>query len=163
MVKGWSNSSLQAQEIAVKQCKWAGNAKGTPDASIPSEALVMKQLNQFQCPNILRLENFKTYPKEKVWRFYLEVCPYSDLEELWKGYRKYQWGPLLSFSQTGQCSLLSRHYPPEEFLWHTFHGLAQAALVMGQGPFRDLKTMKPTKRRLLHLDIKPTNGTCRGS
>jgi hypothetical protein len=57
----------------------------------------MRQLNQFQCPNILRLENFKTYPKEQVWRLYLEVCPYSDLEELWKGYKKYQWGPLLSF------------------------------------------------------------------
>jgi hypothetical protein len=50
------------------------------------------------------------------------------------------------------------HCPPEEFLWHTFHGLAQAALVMGQGPFRDLKTNKPTKHRLLHLDIKPANG-----
>jgi hypothetical protein len=57
----------------------------------------MRQLNQFQCPNILLLENFKTYPKEQVWRLYLEVCPYSDLEELWKGYKKYQWGPLLSF------------------------------------------------------------------
>lgn len=50
----------------------------------------MKQLNHIQCSNILRLENFKTYPEDETWRYYLEVCPYSDLDEVWKAYKKYK-------------------------------------------------------------------------
>jgi hypothetical protein len=42
----------------------------------------MKQLNHFQCPNILRLENFKLYPTKRTWRCYLELCPYGDLARL---------------------------------------------------------------------------------
>lgn len=51
----------------------------------------MKQLNRFHCSNILRLENFKTYPADQKWRFYLEVCPYGDLGEILDRYRKHKW------------------------------------------------------------------------
>lgn len=50
----------------------------------------MKQLNHLLCSNILRLENFKIYSEEHIWRFYLEVCPFGDLEELIRRYRIYK-------------------------------------------------------------------------
>jgi hypothetical protein len=34
--------------------------------------------------------------------------------------------------------------------------------TMGDGPFRDLDTDKPTKWHLLHFDIKPSNSTFTG-
>lgn len=72
------------QELAVKQCD-------QPEGKdrIPREALIMNQLNQFQCSNILRLENFKIYSEHYIWRYYLELCPYGNLEEIWTRCKAY--------------------------------------------------------------------------
>jgi hypothetical protein len=68
--------TYKSQQIAVKQCRQKADKRTSRDV------LIMKQLNQFQCPNILRLENFKLYPTERTWSCYLEMCPYGDLARL---------------------------------------------------------------------------------
>jgi hypothetical protein len=62
--------------MAVKQCEHKQGQK------IPHEARTMRQLNDLGCPNILKLLNFKISGTESWARYYLELCPYGDLEKL---------------------------------------------------------------------------------
>jgi serine/threonine protein kinase len=52
-------------------------------------------------------------------------------------------------------------YLPEEFLWHTFHGLVATALRLETGPFQDFVTGKTYENEgekvVVHFDLKPEN------
>lgn len=117
--------------------------KGKPGLS--REAAIMKQVNEAEkshfgrYKNIVRLRNFKHFPAPNKWRFYLEYAPYGDLWKLTYLYRSWN------------------AYFPEEFLWHVFHNLAKAAVVMDEGPFTDLETGEQVNRSITHYDIKPDN------
>jgi len=51
-------------------------------------------------------------------------------------------------------------YFPEEFLWHIFHGLSEAALALRTGPFRDRingEIYGAADAFVVHFDLKPEN------
>ena len=55
---------------------------------------------------------------------------------------------------------VARKYLPEQFLWHIFKGLMEAAKTMETGPFEYVdKFGKPfPDSYIVHCDIKPENG-----
>ena len=126
---------------------------------IPREAHVMTQLDERDCESILYLRRWKAYrispdgdvarPRDyeleksrgSHWRFYLETCPFGDLDIL--RWRYMAWG----------------QYLPEAFLWHCFRALAMAAKTMAEGGFRHAENSRQQNwdSYVLHTDIKPQN------
>ena len=126
---------------------------------VPREAHVMTQLDERDCESILYLRRWKAYrinsdgdirpPKDyklekskgSHWRFYLETCPFGDLDIL--RWRYVAWG----------------QYLPEAFLWHCFKAFAMAANTMAEGGFRhaDNFNQQAWESYILHTDIKPQN------
>ena len=52
-----------------------------------------------------------------------------------------------------------RQYLPEQFLWHTFKGLMEAAKTMQEGPFEVMDGFgkRYPDSYVVHCDIKPEN------
>lgn len=146
----WQKTNSQDEtedEIAIKEMERPlhGDYHLDRNPSLAREAVVMKQLNDaekrrgYSINNILRLRSFKFFPPSRRWRFYLEFAPYGDLNKLLYSYRAWN------------------SYLPEEFLWHVFHSLANAATTMEQGPFTHLESEEAIDWSVTHLDIKPDN------
>lgn len=133
--------------IAIKQQQYNPNPDHQEKMQVgfnglAMEAALMEQLNRDANPNIITLKGFKNNLSEKLWRFYFEFAPWGDLHVLKHNYAAWN------------------TYFPEEFLWHIFHGLANAALKMEVGPFQDFVTRhiyEPQTAFVLHLDLKPGN------
>ena len=117
-----------------------------PWSKILNEVMVSFQLNKEDCPNILRLKDFKYYParddfpvRNEKTRLYLEFAPYGTLDDLRRRY------------QTRGA------YFPELFLWHVFRDLVTAIKVMGVSTFRDPHWREDEDLQAIHLDIKAQN------
>lgn len=136
-------------EVAIKETERRPDSRSrgflTRDPSLAREAAIMQQLNDaeerrdWKPKNILRLRSFKYFPSAEKWRFFLEFARHGDLHKLLYNYRGWN------------------TYLPEEFLWHVFHSLAKAAVIMEEGPFTDLESQQPTGWSVVHFDIKPEN------
>jgi serine/threonine protein kinase len=133
--------------IAIKQQKYLDDQRRQEAIQVGSnglakEAELMGQLNRDQNPNIILLRGFKNNTPERLWRFYFEFAPWGDLSILIHNYRAWN------------------TYFPEEFLWHIFHGLANATLKMEGGPFgEDISSRSYGRGQafIIHLDMKPAN------
>jgi serine/threonine protein kinase len=131
-----------ADEIAIKQ----GNRQPQFDfdsairPGLAKEAVLQYQANGRHCENIVHLRCYKFYSSEQKHRFYMEYCPYGDLERLRIRYR-------------AKATRL-----PELFLWHLFHSLAQAISAM-PGPWNHFISGRayPKDHHMLHMDLKHDN------
>ena len=136
-----------------------------PGLRLPDEATIMQQTNLCQNPNIVKLRAFKRYKRPRTardrkkkgtkknkqkWperdRFYLEYCPHGDMATLLKRYRHFA------------------RFFPESFIWHVFHGLANAVFDLRYGrytfPKRKEKSPSSADCEIVHFDLKPENGKC---
>lgn len=113
------------------------------DKGLAKEAEIMRQLNDFEDPNIIKLRGFRNHAREELWRFYLEFAPWGDLRLLINNY----------------CAW-NTHFP-EDFLFHVFHGLAHAALGLAAGSFFDYNDRDAQYEEgqacVVHFDLKPEN------
>lgn len=134
--------------IAIKQQRHPRNEQAKAgmmlgDKGLAKEAEIMRQLNDEGVPNIIKLRGFRNHKREKLWRFYLEFAPWGDLRLLKNKY-----------------SAWNTHFP-EEFLFHVFHGLAHAAVVLKAGNFFDYNDRDAQYEEgqafVVHFDLKPEN------
>ncbi len=139
------NRGTVLDSLAIKQQKYRSNTESQDmfmvESGMAYEAALMHQLNQQGCINIVQLRGFKDNPIEKLWRFYFEFAEWGDLRLLETNYRAWN------------------TYLPEEFLWHIFHGLANAGLALAMGEFHEVgeEDGTPTDSYVLHFDLKPEN------
>ena len=150
------------EETALKQSKWDVSLAMADNPEIAREAAIMHQLNQMHSNYIVYMKAFRyLFEQEKhkgTWRFYFEYCPYGDLGRLKSRYKAWGCVQLVLLSR-GNANILYSTYLPEEFLWRTFHSMAEAARLMRNGKFKELN-MKATPTIpyvLIHSDIKPLN------
>jgi len=54
------------------------------------EARILRKLKPANCPNIIRLINYKRFSDVTTHRLYLQYCPHGDLEKLAKRYRRWR-------------------------------------------------------------------------
>lgn len=140
----FNNYDTVKDSIAIKQQAYDEDEEFQASMTIGEdglamEAAIMQQLNVHGNRNIIRLRDFKNNAAEKLWRFYFEFAPYGDLRVLQSNYRAWS------------------TYFPEDFLWHVFHGLANAALTLHEGPFHGLDGGFIEGPYVLHFDLKPSN------
>ncbi|ERF73546.1 hypothetical protein EPUS_08753 [Endocarpon pusillum Z07020] len=139
------NNGIVLDSLAIKQQRYRDHtlsqAQLTADSGIAYEAGLMYQLNEQECPNIIKLRGFKDHPLERLWRFYLEYAEWGDLRRLETYYRAWN------------------TYLPEEFLWQVFHDLANAALALAAGDFHKIGEASgpETDSYVVHFDLKPEN------
>jgi hypothetical protein len=76
--------------VAIKQTD-AERREVTPwgQTTLPWEALIMHELYQRGCTNIVKLRRVIIFPLEKPiqWRFYMEVSQYGTMTDLIKAYK----------------------------------------------------------------------------
>lgn len=133
--------------MAIKQQKYRSTPESQAyftvgDEGLAMEATLMVQLNETEDRNIIRLRGFKNNSFNKLWRFYFEFAPWGDMRILKNNYRAWN------------------TYLPEEFLWHVFHGLANAAYGLAESSFEDTETgenYKEGEAVVVHFDLKPEN------
>ena len=87
------------------------------EGKIDTEARMLSLFNHLRCDrsNIIRLKHHINFPLQEIHRLYLEYCPHGDLFTLAMRYKRW------------------RRYFPEPFLWHLFHQLSKAVLLMQKG------------------------------
>lgn len=77
--------------MAIKQTD-AERREKTPlgHATLPWEALIMHELTQRGCTNIVKLRRIVVFPLEKPiqWRFYMDVSRFGNMSDLVKAYKK---------------------------------------------------------------------------
>ena len=83
----------------------------------PGEVELQFLLSRLPCDhsNILELRHYRGFPAAETHRLYLEYAPHGDLFTLGIRYRRW------------------RRYFPEPFLWHLFHELSKATLLLQKG------------------------------
>lgn len=152
--------------VAIKAAMRAQRVEGEPDNGgwplITMEAAVMTQLND--CVDFKGVDEFVYLRKytnapqmPTPWplmhdAYYLEYCPYGDLQQLKMHHQAWQ------------------KHVPEVFLWHLFQSFARASQTMAYGRFQwlghnatelDKKTYdyldKVPGAFILHGDVKPAN------
>lgn len=118
--------------LAIKAALRTQSDLGEPDNGgwplITMEAAVMTQLNQFAdlkgIDSFLYLRKYSTGPQmPSPWpnfhdAYYLEYCPYGDLQQLKLHHQAWQ------------------KHVSEAFIWHLFHSFAKACETMEHGSFR---------------------------
>lgn len=139
------NKDTVLDSLAIKQQRYRSTAETrklfTVESKMAYEAALLYQLNKQGCSNIVQLRGFKDNPSEELWRFYFEFAEWGDLRLLETNYRAWN------------------TYLPEEFLWHIFHGLANAGLALAVGGFYEVGQADgpETDSYILHFDLKPAN------
>ena len=151
-----------SKQIVVKETKAVRGSRSitvnTPGGdtiqNIPTEAVIMQQLNQWNNPNILRLRSYKRYlsadtidpdnpdhrdPADLRNRFYVEYCPHGDLLVLRNRYRHFS------------------HFFPELWIWHVFDSLINAAQDFKHRPYISNRGLNPADNEVVHYDIKSQN------
>ncbi|KEF51845.1 serine/threonine protein kinase, partial [Exophiala aquamarina CBS 119918] len=128
--------------IAIKQTNAERRERTSRgETTLPWEALIMNELQQRGCTNIVQIRRIIYFPLEKPvqWRFYMEVSRFGTMTDLIEAYMDK--GLRL----------------PEAFIWQAFNEFAKVAVHMSCARFHKSVAPKGENPFVLHLDLKHDN------
>ena len=76
------------QQVVIKDV--GPNRRGLWDYNKPQEVEVMELLNKRESPGILEYRAYRRFLTQRRHRIYMEYCPYGDLYDLRKWYKRHR-------------------------------------------------------------------------
>ena len=166
---------MVAKDTYLVSTQWVSrdekHRKQDPDTKewLPREAYMTKRLQGLDSLHhcIVRFLGNRVVASHKMYRIYMELCPFGDLKELIKSHYDISQcvdrngnrisGYAMQEAKNAYFWLTRRRAIPENVLWSLFESLAAAACIMESGHLPDLPPPKVWPKEIMHLDMKPAN------